>query len=162
MVRPQVCNRRAGGGNVPGMAPRTLQFFLFLHVVGFVFWVGPLVAAARLLLLSAHEAEASAAARIGTLARKIAMVADIGAMLALIGGLTILIDQRVVLLKQPFMHVKLTLVVVLLGLHGLVRVKTKRAAQGPTSFSPAILAALALCVIGIVFAIIFKLPARSS
>jgi putative membrane protein len=142
------------------MSEHTRDFFLWLHIMGFILWVGPLGGAARLLLIAQAEQEGNWSTRIAGIARKIAMVADIGATFAILAGVYML-TQESEILKQPFMHVKLTLVVALLGLHGFVRVKAKRMAQAKASFSPAILAAIFLVAAGIVFAIIFKLPHRS-
>lgn len=140
---------------------RTLQLIRLIKVIGFILWVGPLLITARILLLAADEGEQSQAARIALLAKKTALVADIGAFLAICGGLYLLLRNEGVLLKQPFMHIKLTLLVILIGLHGFVRVKVKRATQGRARFPGAALAVLGVVVLAILVVVIFKVPARS-
>jgi putative membrane protein len=142
---------------------RVLQFYKLVHVVGFIFWVGPLIGAARLLQLAAQEGQASGSARLAQVARQTARLADVGSALAIAGGL--LLMSRLgfsVVLKQPYMHIKLTLVVFLIGLHGYVRARGSKAMTARTPFPAWPLAALVLGVLGILTVIIFKVPLKSS
>lgn len=133
-----------------------MQFAYVLHILGFIAWLGGLFAVTRILILATGEADAGFRLRLGGLARKLALTCDIGATLTLLGGLWLLVEMRDYVLAQPWMHIKLTLVLVLLGVHGLVRVKAKKASLGPAAFPGALLPVLSLLAIAIVILVIFK------
>ena len=125
-------------------------YALTLHVIGFTFWVGGLFAVA--LFLSAAGDDAGTQARVGAVARRVAIAADVGAALAIAGGLTVLM-MRSYLLHQPWMHMKLTFVVGLLAVHGIVRVRAKKLAGGgpaPKMTAAIGVAALAVAIIAVV------------
>jgi len=130
---------------------------LTVHVIGFTFWVGGLFMVA--LLLSAAGDEPAARARIGAIARRIAIAADAAAGLALVGGISLLV-LRSWDLREPWMHIKLTFVVGLLAVHGIIRVRAKKLANGgPTPTASAAIAVLTLAV-AIIAVIVFKPLAR--
>lgn len=140
------------------MDPRQYDIARTIHVIGFVLWIGTLFAVARLLVYRDAEPDPTVKTRFGQAARKMAMLADIGATLAIIGGLWMLLSATDLYLKQGWMHIKLAMIVLVLALHGFIRVKSKRAAQGTGTFPRAILPALGLIVIVIVVVVIFKKP----
>jgi protoporphyrinogen IX oxidase len=130
---------------------------LVVHVVGFTIWVGGLFAVA--LFLSAAGDDPATRARIGAIARRVARATDAGAGLAIVGGVSLLLMHSWDL-REPWMHLKLTFVVGLLAVHGIVRVRAKKLANGgpaPTSIAAVAVAALA---VAIVVAIIVKPFAR--
>ena len=137
---------------------RTLQAVLALHVVGFALWVGGLVAACRLLRVGRREADAGARARLAGAARKVALVPDLGATLAIACGAWMLVKLEA--WREPWMHIKLTLVAVTVGLHGLCRVKAWRAARGEGGLPAFVLPLLAVVAAGIVALAVFKAPSR--
>jgi putative membrane protein len=129
---------------------------LVLHLVGFVTWVGGLYGIGWLLV--ARDAEKSDAfrTRLGELARSGGRIADIGAVLSIVGGVWLLSFAPAVYMRQPWMHTKLTLVVLLIGLHGFFRVKARRAAGGEGEFKRALLTVLSLLAVLIVALVVFK------
>ena len=81
-----------------------------------------------------------------------------GATLAIAGGLVMLVANPF-LLRQPWMHIKLTLAVVVLGLHGLTRVKAKKLSVGEGTFPAWVLGVLGFLLVAIVSLAILKTPA---
>jgi uncharacterized membrane protein len=123
---------------------------LLVHIIGFTFWVGGLFAVA--LFLSAAGDEPGARAKIGAIARKVATGTDAAAGLAIVGGIGVL-AQRAYDLHQPWMHMKLTFVVGLIAVHGIVRVRAKKLANGgpaPKMTAAIAVAALAVAIIAVV------------
>ena len=98
-------------------------------------------------------------ARIGAIARRVAIATDAGAGLAIVGGVTLLLllpwD-----LREPWMHMKLTFVFGLLVVHGIVRVRAKKLANGGPAPTPRAAVAIAALAIAIVTVIILKPLAR--
>jgi len=109
---------------------------LTVHLVGMGMWIGALVALASTLVVSnVHGEEARRSIALG-LAKGAARAADVAALVAIVGGLWLLSFSPAFYMHQPWMHSKLTLVVVLLGLHGVVRARAGRASRGPTAPFP--------------------------
>ena len=133
------------------------KLFLAFHVFGVILWVGGLLAVALFLAAARAQPDVGARARVAAFARKAAMIPDIGATLAIVFGLHWLF--RFKLYTLPYMHIKLTLVVFLIALHGFLRVKTKRMAQGgETSLPPAVPWLLGALALGIVIVVMLKVP----
>jgi putative membrane protein len=131
------------------------SLFLAFHVVGVIFWVGGLFALTLLLAAARNEPDAGARTRLAAFTRKVAMLPDIAATFAIVFGLHWLFAYK--RYQFHYMHVKLMLVVLLLGLHGFLRVKTKRAAQGGEIALPAFVRpALVLLALLIVVVVITK------
>src|SRR5258706_4501113 len=133
-----------------------------VHVIGLFFWVAGLMAIAAALVERDAQADDGTKTRFGVLARKVGMIADLGATLAIAGGLWLILIAPSYYLHQPWMHMKLTAVVLgMFGLHGFLRARGKRASlaqAGP--FPPAASVALALVVVVIVALAIMKPLAR--
>ena len=134
----------------------THSLLLTLHTVGFAVWVGTLFAITIALTERDALAEAAGKTTIAEVAKKMARVADIGATIALVGGVAMITTAPGYYLHQPWLHMKLTLVVGLLGLHGFLRVKVKRATQGQGTFPLAIVAMIMILAVGIVALAVFK------
>jgi putative membrane protein len=130
----------------------TRSLALTIHVVGFSTWLVGLFAIALLLADRDAQPEEAFRTRLGQLARKTGRIADIGATIATAGGAWLLVLEPYVL-RQPWLHMKLTTVVLgMLGLHGFLRAKAKRASQGQGNLPaaiPPVLAAVALVVIAL-------------
>jgi putative membrane protein len=123
---------------------------LTVHVIGITFWVGGLFTIA--LFLSSAGDDAATRASIGAIARRVARATNVAALLAIAGGVALLV-LRTWDLRQPWMHIKLTFVVGLLAVHGIVRVRTKKLASGgpaPTNFAAIGVAALAIAIIAVI------------
>ena len=132
------------------MDEQTFRWVLAAHVLGVVGWAGGLVACLR--LLSAHAGGAGRAA-VDT-ARSTALAMDISATLAIATGVTMLVGVTPSAMQEPWMHAKLTVVVLgLLSMHGMVRARIKKARSGEAK--P--LAGFAMPVVVIAVAVIIAL-----
>lgn len=142
------------------MSPETLHWVLTAHVFGFVTWVGAMLGCA---LAVRHGAAAGEAARpdLAALAKRLAMAMDGGAAITVVAGLLLihgLASAGASPLKLPWMHLKLTLVVVgLIGSHVFLRVRTRQLARGEARPLPApLFPALHVVLIGILVMAIVK------
>jgi uncharacterized membrane protein len=106
-----------------------------IHFLGLTAWLGGLLAAGLLL-----RAKASA--------RAAAIIADAGATFTILSGIYNAITFSA--FSQPWLHIKLTLVAALLGLHVAMRLRVRRA-DGSSAAAMVvvmgILAALIICVV---------------
>lgn len=101
--------------------------FRYLHFVGIVFWIGTAVAVA--MAASAPAAPESGVAR--ALRGVTLRVTTPAMLLAFAGGFGMLIPNFAeVYAKQGWMHAKLTLLLVLAGVTGVLTGKLRRWAQG--------------------------------
>jgi uncharacterized membrane protein len=113
-----------------------------LHFAGFTLWVAGLVSVAMLLR-----------ARVN--ARTAGILADAGATLAVASGLYTAITRN--LFTQPWLHLKLTVVAVLIAVHVSLRIKARRGREGG---SAALLAATLLLGLTIMWVIVMRPLAR--
>lgn len=101
------------------------------HVLGLVFWVSGLLVTS--MTLTRHTQEASAEAR-HALARLeriyLRGLADPGALLTMLAGAGLIMTNSHYYLHAPWLHIKLTFVLLLIGLHGMVAMRTKAFATG--------------------------------
>jgi uncharacterized membrane protein len=137
------------------------KLFLSLHVFGTFIWIGGLFALAAFLDAFAAETDAAARGRLTKFLRQAAIVPDIGATIAIIFGVYWLVQFKVY--KMPYMHIKLTLVAVLIGLHGYLKVKAKKARKGEGFTAPpvAMKMVLSLVALGIITFVVSKWPLPS-
>lgn len=116
------------------MDPDTYNWLRVGHVLGFVLWIGGMLA--LLQLLRVHGVVEGAARDVLVRhERKMAIVMDAGATLAMICGLWMALDRTPTLFSAKhygaWLHVKLSIVVVaILGVHGWSRVKVKKFRKG--------------------------------
>lgn len=134
------------------------HWMMALHVCGVMLWfAGALIA---LHVLRAHAAKVAGGATSDDFARNegpAGRILDIGAGLAIVAGLYLLFENLQIMKGAGFMHAKLALVVVLLGLHGFLRAQLKRFRTGKSKE----LAPWAHpVVLGVFFAIIVLIIAR--
>jgi uncharacterized membrane protein len=137
------------------------RVFLSLHVVGALMWIGALFALAFILEAYAAEPDAAAKSRLAKFVRQAAIVPDIGATIAIVFGLHWMFKYKVY--QMPYMHIKLALVAVVIGMHGFLKVKAKRVRKGePMTPPPAFVKPLlSLLATGIVLFVITKWPLPS-
>jgi putative membrane protein len=104
------------------------------HVFGLVFWVSGLLVTA--MALTRHTQESSAEAR-HALARLeriyLRGLADPGAVLTMLAGVGLIMTNSTYYLHAPWLHIKLTFVLLLIVLHGIVAIRTKAFATGRTA-----------------------------
>ena len=135
--------------------------FLSLHVLGALMWIGSLFALAAMLDAYAAEPDAAAKGRLAKFVRQAAIVPDIAATITIVFGLDWLFKFK--LYQMPYMHIKLALVAVVIGLHGYLKVKAKKARKGE-GFTPppvAIKGLLSLTALGIIVFVVSKWPLPS-
>lgn len=115
-------------------------WILALHVLGVLVWVGTLLSLTG--VLSAHARAEDGDEAFARLEKRMGLVMDIGAAIAVAAGAVYLVGTRHLgeqwALKQGWMHVKLLLALILLGLHGFVRVRIGKATRGDPRPLPAI------------------------
>jgi uncharacterized membrane protein len=137
------------------MPPWVERLFLAVHLFGAFMWIGGLFQLALLLEGVKGEPDGSARKRLAAFARKAAMIPDIGATLAILFGAHRLFKYE--LYSMPYMHIKLLLVAVVFGLHGYLRVQTKRAAQsGESNVKGFVQPLLVLVTFGIMASVLIK------
>ena len=109
-----------------------------IHVLGFLLWVGSMFALA--MVLAAHQRAASGARDALVAAEKsIGRAMELGALLAILCGVVMIFTSAAPVspLRQPYLHIKLTLVVVLIVMHGMVRAKMARLGAAKDRLPPA-------------------------
>ena len=101
------------------------------HVFGLVFWVSGLLVTSMALTRHTQEAAAEARQALARLERiYLRGLADPGALLTILAGVSLISTNSRYYLHAPWLHIKLTFVVLLICLHGWVAVRTKRFANG--------------------------------
>lgn len=128
------------------------NLFLSFHVVGVLIWVGGLFALMAFLEAVAAEPDQAARGRLVKFMRQAAIVPDIGATVAILFGLHRLFKFKVY--EAHWMHAKLAVVVLLIALHGYLKVKAKHARKGEP-FTPAPLAMKPLLTVMVTAIIVF-------
>ena len=104
---------------------------LVVHVMGLVFWVSGLLVTSMALTRHTQEAAAEARDALARLERiYLRGLADPGALLTLLAGAGLIMTNSHYYLHAPWLHIKLTFVLLLIGLHGLVAMRTKAFATG--------------------------------
>ena len=110
---------------------------LTFHLFGMLIWFAGIVASLR--MLSAYNATPSdQRVDFKQFSGKVGLLMDIGAGLTVVMGLWLISNKAGLALFKAggFMHAKLTLVVVLIGLHGFVRVKLAKYRKGSVNPTP--------------------------
>ena len=103
------------------------QALLVVHIFGVVFWVSGLLVTSMSLTRHTQEVSPEARQALARLERIFLRgLADPGALLAILGGISLISTNSSYYLHAPWMHIKLTFVLMLIGLHGVVAVRTKR------------------------------------
>lgn len=126
-----------------------------IHLFGILIWFGSMMTALHLLL---GWERLGRPGDFKKLSGNIGRIMDMGASLVLITGILMLTnDAGRPLLKHGFMHAKLTAVVVLLGLHGLVRATLGKVSRGEARAIPVWVQPV---VIGLYIAILFLIVKR--
>jgi len=99
--------------------------------LGLVFWVGGLLVTSMALTRHTQEASAEAKEALARLERiYLRGLADPGALLTILAGLGLISTNSSYYLHAPWLHIKLTFVLFLIGLHGFVAMRTKAFSGG--------------------------------
>ncbi|MCU1342217.1 MAG: hypothetical protein JWN92_1640 [Candidatus Acidoferrum typicum] len=101
------------------------------HITGLVLWVSGLLVTSMALTRHTQEASAEARQALARLERiYLRGLADPGALLTILAGVGLIMTNSRYYLHAPWLHIKLTLVLLLIGLHGIVAIRTKAFATG--------------------------------
>lgn len=104
---------------------------LVVHIFGIVFWVSGLLVTSMALTRHTQETSPEAKQALARLERIFLRgLADPGALLVLLAGISLIMTKPSYYLHAPWLHIKLTFVLLLIGLHGIVAVRAKRFASG--------------------------------
>ena len=104
---------------------------LVFHILGFVFWIGGLLVETSLLAQHTQEASPDTRQALGRLElRLLRGMATPGALLAVVTGIVLIFTNPSYYLRAGWLHAKLVLVVILIGLHWVVLSRTKSFAAG--------------------------------
>jgi putative membrane protein len=104
---------------------------LVVHVLGLVFWVGGLLVTSMALTRHTQEASAEVREALARLERiYLRGLADPGALLTILAGAGLISTNSRYYLHAPWLHIKLTFVLLLIVLHGIVAMRTKAFATG--------------------------------
>jgi putative membrane protein len=102
-----------------------------VHIFGIVLWISGLLVTSMALTRHTQEASADARQALARLERiYLRGLADPGALLVLLAGVSLIMTKPSYYLHAPWLHIKLTFVILLIGLHGMVAVRTKAFASG--------------------------------
>ena len=105
--------------------------FLVAHIFGVLFWVGGLLATSMALTRHTQETSTEARQALARLERiYLRGLADPGALLTILAGISLIMTKPSYYLHAPWLHIKLTFVLLLIGLHGMVAIRTKAFAAG--------------------------------
>jgi protoporphyrinogen IX oxidase len=101
------------------------------HIFGLVFWVSGLLVTSMALTRHTQEVSAEARQALARLERiYLRGLADPGALLTILAGVSLIMTKSSYYLHAPWLHIKLAFVLFLIGLHGIVAVRTKAFATG--------------------------------
>jgi protoporphyrinogen IX oxidase len=108
-----------------------IAVLLVIHITGLVLWVSGLLVTSMALTRHTQEVAAEAKQALARLERIFLRgLADPGALLTILAGISLIMTNPHYYLHAPWLHIKLTFVLLLIGLHGLVAVRTKRFSSG--------------------------------
>ena len=114
-----------------------IAWTLVAHILGLTLWVSGLLVTT--IAISRHMQETSSEGR-QALARLerifLRGMADPGALLTIIAGIILISSNRVYYLHASWLHIKLTFVVILIGLHGWIATRSKFVATGRITLQP--------------------------
>lgn len=114
----------------------TLKWIRMIHLYAMIVWVGSLIGLTFILRQHAKAAEGAYNDFI-ELEKGTAMTMDIGATIAMAAGLTMLFSISPSPLKgQGWMHAKLLMVAILIGVHGFQRMRVGKFKRGEVSANP--------------------------
>ena len=113
-----------------------LSYVRALHIFAVLSWAGAMVGLSFILKQHSVAAEGARADFI-ELEKGTAMAMDIFATLAIACGIYMLIDIPGIMSSGGWIHAKLTLVAVLIGLHGFQRMRVGKFKRGEVSPNPA-------------------------
>lgn len=115
---------------------RVVAWILVAHVFGIVLWLGGLLMTTVLLAQHARETSPEARAALTRLEKKsMRAMADPGALIAILAGVTLILSNPPYYVHATWLHIKLTLVVAMIILHGFIGIEMKSLQKGVTAMT---------------------------
>jgi protoporphyrinogen IX oxidase len=110
---------------------------LVAHIFGLTLWVTGLLVTTIVLSRHAQEASADAREAMARLERIFLRgMADPGALLTIVAGIILIASNRTYYLHAGWLHIKLSFVVIMIGLHGWIATRSKFLATGRIKLEP--------------------------
>jgi protoporphyrinogen IX oxidase len=110
---------------------------LVAHIFGLTLWVTGLLVTTIALSRHAQEASADARQALAKLERIFLRgMADPGALLTIVAGIILISSNRTYYLHAGWLHIKLSFVVIMIGLHGWIATRSKFLATGRIKLEP--------------------------
>ena len=110
---------------------------LVVHIFGILFWVSGLLVTSMALTRHTQETSPDARQALARLERiYLRGLADIGALIVILAGIGLISTKPSYYLHAPWLHIKFVFVLLLIGLHGYVGVRTKRFGSGQIEMQP--------------------------
>jgi putative membrane protein len=101
------------------------------HLFGLVFWVSGLLVTSMALTRHTQETVTEARSALARLERiYLRGLADPGALLTILAGVSLIMTKPSYYLHAPWLHIKLTFVLLLIVLHGMIAMRTKAFSTG--------------------------------
>lgn len=101
------------------------------HIFGLVLWVSGLLVTSMALTRHTQEVSVEVREALARLERiYLRGLADPGALLTILAGISLIMTKPSYYLHAPWLHIKLTFVLFLIVLHGIVAMRTKAFATG--------------------------------
>ena len=113
----------------------TYVYLRALHIFGALAWAGSLIGISYVLRQHAKAAEAARPDFV-ELERGMAMAMDIFATIAIGCGAYLIISNTPIMKSGGWIHAKLTLVVILIGMHGVQRARVAKYKRGEIKPNP--------------------------
>lgn len=136
------------------MSLETYQWLLAFHVLGFMAWCATLTSAMHTMRFHTRAGEAAHDAFV-RLERQTGIAMDASAMVAIAFGVTLLLGDFEIYMQHGYMHIKLTAVAALIGMHVAARIKMKRLRAGTiTPFKPWMISVAYSLIVVIVLAVV--------
>jgi putative membrane protein len=123
------------------------------HLVGVMLWIGGATAAAMVAAASSQSGDRAA---IGAARRAFSWIATPGMLLAFLAGLSYLIPNfRALYAHAGWMHIKLTIVLVMAALSGVLSGRLRKTANGQKPASAGFFGGMALAFVVLGASVVF-------
>lgn len=113
-----------------------LNLALAVHIIGIIYWLGGLIAAAHILIRLGNESSPEAGAALGDFENKLLKrIVHPGAAITVLGGIAIVAADPEYL-RQTWLHIKLVLVVILIAVDLLMTARFRAHQAGKAIVEP--------------------------
>ena len=113
-----------------------VSWVLVLHVFGLVLWVGGLLATTIIMRYRSIQTPGEAHPALMRLEKILLRgMADPGALFTILGGMILIASNSSYYLHARWLHIKLTFVVLLIGLHWIIGTRSKGMEAGSDKFA---------------------------